>query len=242
MPSDPATAAPRALTRTKLAPDVRRAQFLDCAQALFFSAGYEATTVNDILARAGASKGAFYHYFDSKEALLDALAERVAAQVIADAGDILDDPSLDALSRLNAFLAQGRHWKIERAPMLRAMFDALLKSENVALNQRIVAASGKVVTPVLIAIVEEGAREGVFDPASAAMVAEIVLLMGAARMTATVEAMALAARGDLDAATARLESRMADEETVIERLLGVPRGSVQLTEPGFMRAMLAAMA
>ena len=34
--------APRAMTRTKRAPDVRRAQFLDCAQALFFTAGYSA--------------------------------------------------------------------------------------------------------------------------------------------------------------------------------------------------------
>jgi len=236
------TKAPRAMTRIKLAPDVRRAQFLDCAQALFFSRGYEATTVNDILERAGASKGAFYHYFDSKEALLDALAERVAAQAVADAEGILDDPSLDALARLNAFMAQGRHWKIERAPMLRAMFDALLKAENVALNQRIITASGKVVTPVLTAIVEEGAREGVFDPAAPAMIAEVLLMMGNARMAVAVEAMALAARGELDAGAALLEARMADEETVIERLLGAPEGSVQLSEPGFMRALLAAMA
>lgn len=229
------------MTRIKMAPETRRAQFLDCAQGLFFTRGYEATTVNDIIARAGLSKGAFYHYWDSKEALLDAFAERVVAQIIADAQPILDDPSLDALARLNAFLEQGRQWKIERAPMLRAAFTSVLQAGNVVLNQRILAATGRVVTPVLVAIVEEGVREGLFDPPSPAMVAEVVLMLGAGRMTCAVEAMAQAARGELAAATALLEARLADEEAVIERVLGAPPGSIRLVEPGFVRAMLAAM-
>ena len=224
-----------------MAPETRRAQFLDCAQGLFFTRGYEATTVNDIIERAGLSKGAFYHYWDSKEALLDALSERVAAQIIADARPILDDPGLDALARLNAFLEQGRQWKIERAPMLRAAFTSVLQAGNVVLNQRILATTGRVVTPVIVAIVEEGVREGIFVAPSPAMVAEVVLMLGAGRMTCAVEAMAQAARGDLAAATALLEARLADEEAVIERVLGAPPGSIRLVEPGFVRAMLAAM-
>lgn len=229
------------MTRIKMAPETRRAQFLDCAQGLFFTRGYEATTVNDIIERAGLSKGAFYHYWDSKEALLDAFAERVVAQVIEDAQPILDDPSLDALARLNAFLEQGRQWKIERAPMLRAAFTSVLQAGNVVLNQRILATTGRVVTPVIVAIVEEGVREGLFDPPSSAMVAEVVLMLGAGRMACAVEAMAQAARGELAAATALLEARLTDEEAVIERVLGAPPGSIRLVEPGFVRAILAAM-
>ena len=229
------------MTRIKMAPETRRAQFLDCAQGLFFTRGYEATTVNDIIERAGLSKGAFYHYWDSKEALLDAFAERVVAQIIADAQPVLDDPGLDALARLNAFLEQGRQWKIERAPMLRAAFTSVLQVSNVVLNQRILATTGRVVTPVIVAIVEEGVREGLFDPPSSAMVAEVVLMLGAGRMACAVEAMAQATRGELAAATALLEARLTDEEAVIERVLGAPPGSIRLVEPGFVRAILAAM-
>jgi AcrR family transcriptional regulator len=241
MPLASHDAPPSGMTRIKKAPEERRAQFLDCAADLFFSRGYEATTVDAIIARAGLSKGAFYHYFDSKEALVDALAERVAAQMVRDAEAILADPALDALSRLNAFLEQGRQWKIERAPALSAMFTAILRSENVRLHQRLVATTGRVMLPVLDGIIRQGVREGVFAPPTAGLVAEVLLQLGAGRLEIAVEAMSAAARGELDAATTRLEDRLAAEAAVIERLLGVPGGSVRLVEPGFVRAILAAM-
>ncbi|MBL8771069.1 MAG: TetR/AcrR family transcriptional regulator [Phenylobacterium sp.] len=230
------------MTRIKLPPQARRTQFLDCAQALFFSRGYEAATVNDIIEMAGLSKGAFYHYFDSKEALLDALAERVAARVIEDAAPILEDPTLDALARLNAFIAQGAQWKIEQAPLLKAVFQAILRAENVLLNRRILATMGRVTIPVIVDMVREGVREGVFDPVSPTLLAEIFLNLGDGRMTVAVEAISAAERGDLDTATALLETRLQDEAAVLDRLLGVPPGSVRLVEPGFVRAILAVFA
>jgi len=72
-------------------PDERRAELLDCAQLLFLAHGYDHTTVNDVIDRAGVSKGAFYHYFTSKEALLEALAERFARRSVEQLGDILED-------------------------------------------------------------------------------------------------------------------------------------------------------
>lgn len=229
------------MTRIKKPPLERRAEFLDCAQALFFERGYEATTINDINGRAGLSKGAFYHYFESKEALLDALTERLAARIVADAEAVIDDPDLDALSRLNAFLAQGRQWKVEQAPLLRGMYEAVFKAGNAALYQRLVAASARVVAPVLTRLVEEGAREGVFDPPAPGLIAEVLLKLAEARQVIMVEVMAQAEAGDLEPAVARLESRLADESAVIERLLGVAPGAITLAEPGFVRAVLRAM-
>ena len=60
--------------------DVRKQEFLDAAQKLFYEQGYDQTSVNTIIDAVGVSKGTFYHYFKSKEDLLDALAERVAMQ------------------------------------------------------------------------------------------------------------------------------------------------------------------
>ena len=50
--------------------DERYAEFLDVAQQLFFSQGYERTTVQEIIDTVGVAKGTFYHYFDSKQAIL----------------------------------------------------------------------------------------------------------------------------------------------------------------------------
>ncbi len=49
------------------------ARLLDSALKQFAANGYEATSVDDICAEAGVSKGAFYHHFESKQALFLAL-------------------------------------------------------------------------------------------------------------------------------------------------------------------------
>ena len=46
-----------------------RDKLLDAATRLFHENGYQAVTVNDICKAAQLTKGAFYHHFDSKEAL-----------------------------------------------------------------------------------------------------------------------------------------------------------------------------
>lgn len=44
------------------------------AWKLFYEQGYDDTTVEDIIKESGTSKGSFYHYFNSKDALLGSLA------------------------------------------------------------------------------------------------------------------------------------------------------------------------
>ena len=53
----------------------RRGQIVDAALACFAFAGYYATTMGDVAAQAGVSKGTPYLYFDSKQALFIALHE-----------------------------------------------------------------------------------------------------------------------------------------------------------------------
>src|SRR5262245_29218347 len=54
----------------------RRDQIIAAALACFARAGYHATTMADVAAQAGVSKGTPYLYFDSKEALFIALHEQ----------------------------------------------------------------------------------------------------------------------------------------------------------------------
>jgi TetR/AcrR family transcriptional regulator, transcriptional repressor for nem operon len=52
-----------------------RQKMLDAALSLIRSKGYDATTVDDICAEAGVTKGAFFHHFTNKEALGVAAAD-----------------------------------------------------------------------------------------------------------------------------------------------------------------------
>lgn len=52
-----------------------RARLLDAAIGLIRAQGYTATTVDELCEAAGVTKGAFFHHFDSKDALAVAAAE-----------------------------------------------------------------------------------------------------------------------------------------------------------------------
>ncbi|HEY2184365.1 MAG TPA: TetR/AcrR family transcriptional regulator [Xanthobacteraceae bacterium] len=60
-------------TRRPALPDAR-ARLLDTAMQVIRAQGYSATTVDDICRAAGLTKGAFFHYFKSKEDLAVAVA------------------------------------------------------------------------------------------------------------------------------------------------------------------------
>ncbi len=59
---------------------LRMRKLLDAAIALFVERGIHNTTIDDIVARAGLANATFYHYFESKQALLLALREDLVEQ------------------------------------------------------------------------------------------------------------------------------------------------------------------
>jgi AcrR family transcriptional regulator len=53
-----------------------RTQLLDTASRLFYTQGYTATGINQIIAEAGVAKASFYQHFPAKERLLEAYLEQ----------------------------------------------------------------------------------------------------------------------------------------------------------------------
>lgn len=62
------------MSKTAAKPDART-KLLDAALSVIRTKGYSATTVDDLCAAAGVTKGAFFHHFKSKDALGVAAAE-----------------------------------------------------------------------------------------------------------------------------------------------------------------------
>src|SRR5258706_16081368 len=85
----------------------KRNQILDMVQRLIYTQGYEQMTIQDVLDGLQMSKGAFYHYFRSKPALLEALVERTVDQIEQVLTPIVQDPHLDALEKLRQFFLLG---------------------------------------------------------------------------------------------------------------------------------------
>lgn len=205
----------------------RRRELIDCAQQLFLSKGYEQTSINDVILATGLSKGAFYHHFKSKDDLLEAVTARFAEQSLKFVEGMQADPDVNALERLNRLLALGREWKREHLHELLPMFTTLLKRENAVLYHRIVMAAMSVLQPAIAAVVERGVEEGVFQPVDSQVASETMLSLNDSRRPVLIAALSLA-RTDPKAAMAHMLGRIRAEETIIDRILGLPAGSVQL--------------
>jgi AcrR family transcriptional regulator len=59
----------RRATPTLKAPEATRRKLLDAAFAEFYANGFQGGSLNNIVAAAGATKGALFHHFESKQAL-----------------------------------------------------------------------------------------------------------------------------------------------------------------------------
>ena len=74
---------------------------LDVSTRLFMEKGYEHTSIQDIIKHLGGlSKGAIYHHFKSKEDILEAVSDRMAAESNKMLADIRDDMALNGLEKL----------------------------------------------------------------------------------------------------------------------------------------------
>jgi len=230
------------MARVVRAPAVRRAELLDAAQALFQENGYEATSIQDIMVRAGISKGGFYHHFASKEDMLAALVSRITSEIVGRLEPILTDRAIGALERLNRVMAVGTELKAESAPAIRYLVGVWLRRDGAHLQQRLQASIFEILHPLLCDLISEGVAQGAFSTSDPAIVAEIHLGMTPGRQAVLVEALHALDRQDLSTAIQLVEGRMHAEERVLERLLGLPPSSVKLFEPDALRSLLQRLA
>lgn len=61
--------------------EATRRLLVDTARELFGEQGFQATSIEEVLRRAGVARGALYHHFKGKSDLFDAVAEQVFAEI-----------------------------------------------------------------------------------------------------------------------------------------------------------------
>ncbi|MEW5992267.1 MAG: TetR/AcrR family transcriptional regulator [Chloroflexota bacterium] len=141
---------------------VRREAFVDAAQGLIQTRGYERFSLQDILDATGASKGAFYHYFESKDALVDAVVDRMADQAMARVGPLLDDPDLPAPRKLEAVFGGIAQYKAERRDLVLGVMRVWLSDDNAIVREKLRRLASSRQRLLLERIVRQGIAEGSF--------------------------------------------------------------------------------
>ena len=94
--------------------------------------------------------------------------------------------------------------------------------------------------PVLARIIAQGKKEGAFHVPDAQSAAEIVLQLGTSTHDAVARAIEASGTPEATEAADTLEVRLRFQGIAIDRILGLPDGSIVFVEPGFAQAVMAA--
>lgn len=202
---------------------LRRDAYVDAAQRLIQSKGYEQLSLQDVIEEIGSSKGAFYHYFDSRETLLEAVIERMVDAAIAVMVPIVEEPALPAVQKLQLVVSTLAAWKGERKEFFVELLRVWMSAPNSVVREHFRREAAARITPLLTTIVRQGTAEGVFtatspDGAAAVLVS---LLLGANEVATQLFLARQARTITFDAVVARL----AAFTEAYERILGLPAGS-----------------
>ncbi len=215
---------------------VRRNEILDSAQRLIYTKGYERMTIQDILDDLQIAKGLFYYYFDSKQAMLLALTERLmetSAQVVE---PIVTNPDLGALEKLQRFFATLVRWETEQRILLLALMPVWFMDENAIVREKMRVMMVKYLAPLLTAIVQQGRQEGLVRTAYPDQVSSMAFLLyeGCKEALAQLQLSPEPGRSDLQ----HTERIIAAYTDALEHILGIPSGTLLLADSSTLKQWL----
>ncbi len=207
---------------------IRRDEFCEAALHLIQAKGYEQMSVQDILDELDASRGAFYHYFDSKIALLDAVVEHLVVAATAALAPIVADPSLPAPRKLERLFSGIAAWKAERKELMLALLRVWYSDDNAIVRDKLRRSTVARIGPLLAEIIRQGTAEGLFSAGSPQVASRVVLGLLQSSQDLACE-LFFARQADL-IPFELVESAFSAYTEALERILGVAAGSLTLID------------
>lgn len=212
---------------------VRRDAFLDAAQRLIQAKAYEQMSIQDILDELDASRGAFYHYFDSKVALLEAVVERMVSAALAAAAPVVDDADLPAAAKLGRLFMAIASWKTERRDLILGLMQVWYSDDNAIVREKLRQAMVIRLGPLLATIIAQGRAEGVFQVSSPDDSARVLVGLIHAAQDQAGELFVAREAGTVTFETVR--ARLAAYRDAYERILGAQPGSLEIVDDSVLR-------
>jgi AcrR family transcriptional regulator len=215
----------------------KRDAFVGAAVRLIQEKGYEQLSIQGVIEAAGASRGAFFHYFDSKAALLAAVVERTVETATSTVAPIAADARLTALEKLQEIFAGIAQWKREQPEYQpEAVLERLrtwYSDENTIVLERMRVAVARRLTPLLVDILHEGAADGSFSLTSPEGTAGVftALILGLNEVAIRL----LLGRRDGTVAFETVTATLAAYFEAFERILGIPPTSWPLLDEPTLR-------
>jgi len=201
------------MARTVKKPDERREEIIKAARDLFHSKEYDKATMQELMKTLNIAKGTIYHYFSSKEELLEAVVEDLIDEELKKKEALIEDcrrRNLDAVQSIRALATVDR-----MAEENEEILDALHQPGNIIMHARQLGRYLTKLAPIYAAVIEEGRGQGLFKTDYPLECAEF-LLAGIQFLTDV---------GFYPWSNEEIARRMAAFPSLLEDLLNAPEGS-----------------
>ena len=147
---------------------------LDTASTLFLQKGYDKTTLQDIIDATKLSKGAIYHHFASKEAIIIAVVDRVGEAQSAILAEVRDRKGLTGAEKLREMFRTSLRMSFQ-GKILHMLPFIIENPKFMALQMQSIL--GEAAPDYILPILKEGIADGSIRADYPEQLAEVLLLM-----------------------------------------------------------------
>lgn len=158
------------MSRIVKKPEERRQEIIAAARELFLTKEYEKTSMKDIMEKLGIAKGTIYHYFKSKEKLLEAVVENIVEEDIARKQELLQETQGNALDKLRILILSNN-----MADEQEQVLEHLHQPGNAGMHTRQLALTIKKQAHLYGSLFQQGCEEGIFETEHPLECAEFLL-------------------------------------------------------------------
>ena len=151
----------------------KKDQILDTSLQLFMKKGFDATSISDILSQLDIARGTLYYHFESKEAIMDAIIERLLNQVLEKIEKLMTNNSLSQAEKFMGFFTS---INLTQLTGDEEIVDYFNQPQNALFHEKSNRLLIKKLSPVLAQIISEGMESGLFDTPYPAETAELILV------------------------------------------------------------------
>lgn len=142
--------------------DTRRKEILETAERFFLTKGYENTSVQLIIDEIGIAKGTFYHYFRSKDELLQEWLLEEIKKIIEMLEDISNDDSLTIVERFTKMYSATAEWKLSKRDLVIPAAAIFYDDNNIVLRQKMNNLVIRKASAIYTTLIQKGNENGEF--------------------------------------------------------------------------------
>ncbi len=147
------------ISRITKNPEERKKEFIDIAEQLFITKGYEQTAVSDIVKEAEVAQGTFYYYFKTKEEILDLITDKYIRFNVEGYEKIANDEGTDALEKIIKIFQFSSSFRNNRHGLIQYLHE----DKNAHLHLKFERKLPNMMAEPLSKIISQGVQEKIFN-------------------------------------------------------------------------------